>query len=145
MSEERIKVRLIEDLTKYGAGLIVGTEGVTVGRQRMWSRGNDRFITVNFPRIATLDVLWKSLEIIDEDVLKEREAQKTAFEEALKTAHDVVLHLGPKGGFRSLSYEYEDAQTGCPVHTSNGFRTEALEILEKLKSYNIPVKEEIEG
>lgn len=143
MPDKQIKVRLMADLTQYGAGLTAGTEGITVGRQGMWSRGSDRFITVNFPGIATLDVLWKSLEIIDQDVLKEIDLQKKAFEESLKTAYDVVLCLGPKGGFRSLSYTYIDAQTGCSVHTSNGFRTEAIPIIEKLKAYQIPIREEI--
>ena len=36
----------------------------------MWSRANDNFVTVCFPNVATLDVLWKSLEIIDEEYLK---------------------------------------------------------------------------
>ena len=50
----------------------------------MWSRGSDRFITVCFPDIATLDVLWSSLEIIDEKALSEQEQRKKEFEENLK-------------------------------------------------------------
>lgn len=64
----RVKVRLTADLTKYGAGLVPGIEGVTVGRHGEWSKGFDWFITVNFPSASrTLDVLWKSLEVIKED------------------------------------------------------------------------------
>ena len=144
MAEARIKVRLKTDLTKYKKGLIAGTEGVTVGRQGMWSRGSDRFITVCFPNIATLDVLWESLEIIDEDVLREQEAQQKQFDKNLKTAHDVVLRLGPRGGFRYLSYSYTDLKSGCSVHTSIGFRKEAYQIMEKMKSYNIPIREKID-
>ena len=144
MGERTIKVRLTTDLTGYAKGLVVGTEGVTIGNCGMWSRASDRFVTVRFPGIATLDVLWKSLEIIDEDFLKEREEQQKIFEESLKTAHDVVLRLGPKGGFRSLGYSYTDLQSGCTIHTSNYSRTEAYQIMEKLEAYNIPIEQEKE-
>ena len=53
--ERKIKVKLTVDLTNYAKGLTADSEGYTVGRQGMWSRGSDRFITVNFPGIATLD------------------------------------------------------------------------------------------
>lgn len=141
--ERSIKVKLTTDLTKYAKGLISGTEGITVGRQGMWSRGSDRFITVNFPGIATLDVLWDSLVIIDEEVIQENKRQKEIFAENLKTAQDVTLYLGPKGGFRVLSYSYFDKESGITFHASVGFREEAYEIVEILKAYNIPIKKEI--
>ena len=65
--EEQIKVKLLVDLTRYADGLVEGLEGYTVGSKGMWSRANDNFVTVCFSNIATLDVLWKSLEIIDEE------------------------------------------------------------------------------
>ena len=74
--EKGMKVKLTVDLTQYAKGLVAGTEGITAGQQGMWSRGSDRFITVRFPGITTLDVLWDSLEIIDEEVLKEIDHQK---------------------------------------------------------------------
>ena len=72
----------------------------------MWSRANDNFVTVCFPNVATLDVLWKSLEIIDEEYLKRVKERNAKWLEELKTAKNVELNLGPKGGFRSLSFEY---------------------------------------
>lgn len=141
---EHVKVKLLVDLTKYAKGLTAGAEGVTVGRGGSWSRASDRFVTVSFPGIATLDVLWDSLQIIDEEVLQEQARQEEAFIESLKTAKDVVLHLGPRGGFRALSFVYKDQETGCQIHSSVGFRDKAYKIKEILESYHIPVREEIE-
>lgn len=140
MAERSIKVRLKTDLTQYGAGLLPGTEGYTAGRQGMYSRGSDRFITVRFPT-STLDVLWDSLEIIDEDFLREMDAEKRRFDESLKSARDVILHLGPRGGFRCLSLVYTDVESGTHCHLSEGFRDKAYQMMETLKSYGIPVRE----
>ena len=137
--EKGTKVKLTVDLTQYAKGLVAGTEGITVGRQGMWSRGSDRFITVRFPGITTLDVLWDSLEIIDEEALKEIDRQKQLFAENLKGAEDVTLYVGPRGGFKYLSYSYTDKESGINVHTSEGFRDKAYRILDILKEYGIPV------
>ena len=142
--ERAIKDRLQTDLTRYAPGLVAGTEGVTVGRYGMWSRGSDRFITVAFPGIATLDVLWDSLEIIDEEVLREQEEAKRNFQESLKTAGEAVLHLGPRGGFRGLSFSYTDQETGIRCHQTIGFRAEAEEIKKQLEAYGIPIETKIE-
>ena len=135
------KVKLTVDLTRYAQGLTAGTEGYTVENQGMWSRGSDRFVTVNFPGIATLDVLWESLKIIDEEVLKEIEINRQIFIENLKTAHDVKLYLGPRGGFRHLSYRYIDKETGIPGSISHGFKEKAYEIMQVLEEYSIPIEE----
>lgn len=71
--EEQIKVKLLVDLTKYADGLVEGSQGYTIGSKGMYSRANDNFVTVCFPKIATLDVLWKSFKIIDEEYLKRAE------------------------------------------------------------------------
>lgn len=54
---EVIKVKLKVDLTKYNPNLIIGTIGYTIGEYDIWSRGSDRFISVCFPNIQTIDVL----------------------------------------------------------------------------------------
>lgn len=133
------KVKLTVDLTKYANGLFAGTEGITVGQQGMWSRGSDRFVTVCFHGITTLDVLWDSLEIIDEEVLKEIDRQKNLFAENLKGAKDVILYVGPRGGFKYLSYSYTDKESGINVHTSEGDREQAYKILDILQKCNIPI------
>lgn len=89
---ERIRVRLTVDLTEYKPDLIAGSEGYTIGSFGMWSRTFDRFIGVNFPRIGTLDVLWKSLEIIDEEYLRELEKQRLIQLEELKR-QEMLLNL----------------------------------------------------
>ena len=94
--EEQIKVKLLVDLTRYADGLVEGSVGYTVGSNGMWSRANDNFVTICFPEIATLDVLWKSLEIIDEEYLKKAEEANKKWKEQLKSAKDVELHLGPR-------------------------------------------------
>lgn len=123
------KVKLKVDLTRYADGLVEGTEGDTIGAYGMWSRGSDRFVGVKFPGIATLDVLWESLEIIDEDFLKRREEEKQRFKERLKTAYDIKKHVGPRGGFRCLSYSYDGG------HVSNYFKDESEQIEKIFKEY----------
>jgi len=138
--QEKIRVKLLVDLTKYGEGLVEGVEGYTVGERGMWSRASDRFVTVCFPGIATLDVLWQSLEIIDEEYLKRvEEADKKWFNQ-IKTAKNVELILGPRGGFRSLSFEYIGDE-GVVNHYSVGFRDKAEKIMKFFKENKIKVRE----
>lgn len=140
--QKPIRVRLMVDLTKYASGLIPGVEGYASGKHGMWSRGSDRFTGVNFPGITTLDVLWESLEIIDEEYLKEAEERQHNFIIDLKSATNVVLAVGPRGGFRYLSYSYRD-KDGLQVHTSVGFKKEAEHLLQIFESYEIPVEKRI--
>lgn len=138
--EENIKVKLKVDLTRYGNGLVPGIEGYTIGRQGMWSRSNDNFITVCFPNIKTLDVLWDSLEIIDEEYLKQVQESNQKWMEELKTARNVRLYLGPKGGFRGLSFQYID-ERGIECGYSNGFKDESTKIMKFFKENNIHIEE----
>lgn len=135
-----IRVRLITDLTRYHPQLIPGIEGITVGRQGLWSRGSDRFISVRFPSVGVFDILWQGLEIIDEEYLEwlaERERERW---ENLKRATNVTKVVGPRGGFRRLSYQYTD-DNGVTHHTSLGFKDEAEEIERFLQQHGIEVKE----
>jgi hypothetical protein len=134
-----IRVRLTVNLTEYHPALRTGVEGVTVGQAGTWSRGSDRFVGVRFPGAGIHDILWSSLEIIDEEYLRERAAAKEREREALKTATNAVLHLGPKGGFRALSYEYEE--DGVTRHIAQGVRESADEVLALFREYGIPVRE----
>jgi len=136
-SEYNTKVKLKVDLTKYHSSLKVGTKGITVGRQGIWSRNQDRFITVKFPKY-TLDVLWNGLEIIDKEYLSELKEYKKKEENNLKTAKDVELTVGVHGGLKYISYEtkYENIL----LHTSNGFRESIIELIETFNKNNIPIK-----
>ena len=137
-------MRLKTDLTRYLAGLIVGSEGYTVGQYGMWSRGSDRFVGVHFPGIGTLDVLWEGLEIIDEEYLREAAERKAQLWEALKSATDVEVVRGPRGGFRYLSYRYIGPD-GIPTSRSTGFKDEAEELLTVFRDQGIRVAERQES
>jgi len=134
-----IRVRLNVSLTEYHPSLKAGTEGVTVDTGGEWSRHFDRFTGVRFPEAGVRDILWQSLEIVDEEYLQEKAEEKRRLHEALRTATDVVLRLGPNGGFRGFSYELElDGRRQRGVAYS---REEADELIAVLEKYGIPVEE----
>lgn len=127
-------------MPKYAPGLLLGIEGHTIGQYGLWSRGSDRFIGVCFPGIATLDVLWESIEIIDKEYLKEVDLLHKKQMEELKSAQNVIKYVGPRGGFRHLSYEYTSME-GISRHVSNGFKSEAERLIEIFEQYGINVVE----
>jgi hypothetical protein len=58
--------------------------------------------------------------------------------EPLKSARNVLKVVGPKGGFRSLSYEYVN-EHGTVVHANTGFKAEAERLEKFFASQNIVV------
>lgn len=139
---EPVQVRLTTDLTRYHPRLEAGVEGVTIGQYGIWSRGSDRFVGVSFPGIGTFDVLWASLEIIDETYLAEAARRKAERMEALKSAVNVVRTRGPRGGFRYLSYQFIAAD-GVRNSVSTANRTEAEELIDFFNQHGIAVREEV--
>lgn len=139
----QIKVRLKADLTRYHPGLTPGVEGYTIGVYGEWSRNFDRFVGVCFPGIHTLDVTWDSLEIVDEEYLEQLAKEKQEKMAVLKNARNVVKRVGPRGGFRRLTYEYTD-KTGVNVYEGTGLRSEAAEFESFFTEHGIPIKVEIE-
>jgi len=134
-----MKVKLKTDLTKYLTGLVTGTEGETIGKQGIWSRANDNFITVRFP-MGSLDVKWDSLEIIDEQELQ-RIADYTQQEFLeLKDAKNIELTLGCNGGFKYLHYEY--GINNCGI--GKGFKKEAERLLAIFKAHNKEIRTKYE-
>jgi hypothetical protein len=101
-----IKVRLRADLTRYHPALTSGAEGYTSSPSGFGSHASDRFVAVTFSAGVTLDVLWESLEIIDTEYLAEAAARKVEKLEALRSTTNVVRTVGPRGGFKYLSYQY---------------------------------------
>jgi len=140
--EKGIQVRLTTDLTKYNRLLVPGVEGYTAGNMGMWSCGSDRFISVRFPNITTIDVLWESLEIIDEEYLEETSRREREFLEELRSASQVTKFMGPRGGFRYLTYSYTD-KNGITVNASNGFKNEAERLIKLIEGYGIAIETEI--
>ena len=139
---KHIKVRLKCDLTKYIPNLVEGSEGYTVQISGIWSRASDRFVGVNFPGKGTLDVLWESLEIIDMEYLAEKKERERKRLEELKTAYDVVKYVGPRGGFKYLSYTYLDLN-GIKNHTSNSSKKEAEKLIKIFEDYEIKIIEKV--
>jgi len=62
----RVRVKLTVDLTKHDSRCVAGSEGWTGYSVSGWARQFDRFVGVYFDSGARLDVLWKSLERIDD-------------------------------------------------------------------------------
>lgn len=134
-----IRVSLKVDLTKYGKGLVPGTEGYTIEPCGIWSRNNDNFVSVCFPGVKTLDVLWTSLEIIDDQYLEEISTLKKEQVEELKSATNIIKYVGPRGGFRHLRYNYT-TKDGCKCSTSIGFKKDAEEKIKIFERLGISVK-----
>lgn len=135
-----IKVRLKADLTRYHPSLVIGAEGHTSEGGDLWSRASDRFVPVLFPGAGKFDILWDSLEIIDSEYLAEAAARKAEHREALRSAKNVVRTVGPRGGFKYLSYEFTE-KNGSSRHESTGFKSEVEELVELFKRYGIPIGE----
>ena len=65
------KVKLNADLTKYDSRCVEGSTGTTIPNYKVgiWG-GTDRFVAVRFDNGAVLDILYNSLEFIDEDLVE---------------------------------------------------------------------------
>jgi hypothetical protein len=135
-----IKVRLTAELTRYSPGLVIGAMGQTAAFGGIWSPASDRFVAVTFPGIGTYDILWESLEIIDAEYLAEAANRKKERNNALRSARNVVRTVGPRGGFKYLSYEYS-GNDGVPQHVSTSFKADAEELLEIFRGYGIAIEE----
>ncbi len=137
MSIKNPTMRLTTDLTSYVSGLVEGTEGII----RSFTGSNDCFARVDFPSLGInwMDILWKSIEITDEEHLAHVAEAEQNFEKALKTAREVVLRVGPKGGFKILSYTYTELN-GTVCHCSTGFKEDGNKLISIFEKYAIPVK-----
>ena len=143
--ERQIPVRLKAGLTRYHPGLTPGVEGYTIGAYGTWSRGSDRFVGICFPGIITLDVLWEGLEVIDPKHLAEAKKAAAIREQEWLRATNVVKHLGPNGGFKSLSYQSTGGNgitRGCSYGPLS--REAAKEAEAFFRSHGIPIREERE-
>jgi hypothetical protein len=80
------------------------------------------------------------LEIIDERYLSEATKREVKHVEALKHARGVVRHVGVRGGFKYLSYEYTD-DAGVICHLSTSSKAEAEKLAGLVEEHKIPVKQ----
>lgn len=130
-----MRVKLTDDLRKYDSRCTVGSEGMTGAALSMWAQHLDHFTGVYFDSGARLDVAWQSLEIIDEEYLAQRAAED---DEIARTAQNVTLYVGPRGGFRYLHYEYSRGSV------SEGSRSTADRIMALLNERGIAIRTEAE-
>jgi hypothetical protein len=128
-----MRVRLTANLTRYDPRLTDGQEGDTIGSG---SHLGDHFTFVRFDCGAKLDVLWESIEVIDEAFLAAAKKRRDEEDIQLAQATDAVLHLGPNGGFKMLTYRLGTTRT------TNGLKDKAARIMAVLKSHGIPIREE---
>jgi hypothetical protein len=128
-----IRVKLVVDLSRYDSRLTGGQEGDAYSDSYL----GDCFAFVRFDCGAGLDVLWNSLDIIDEEYLAEVAQRESEMEAKLATARDAILHLGPRGGFRCLSYFIPG-----DGHTSLGFKEKAMKHMGIMERHGIEIREE---
>lgn len=79
------------------------------------------------------------MEIIDEELLSLIKTQEARYTEEIKTAKDVIKYLGPKGGFKGLSFNYTNSQ-GKTIKSYVSFKSQAKELEHLFKSYDIEIK-----
>ena len=139
MSVKNPRVRLTVDLTRYNPKLTVGQEGTVIGPGQ-WGYG-PMFDLVEFDCGVTQNIVSKSLDIIDPEFLEWSAENKRKHIEGLSKATDVVLTLGPRGGFRTLSYQYPGSSIGSG---GTGSKDQAEEDLKIIRSHKIPVKTVVE-
>jgi hypothetical protein len=132
-----IKVQLNEDLTRYHHGLKEGIVGVTT----MHRTRNDCFVKVEFPGIyCIIDILWKSLTIVDEEYLEEKRKKQEEMIQAMKENGNAELHWHHCGAYHRLSYEY--TPKGKQRHAcSNYFSKQAGELYADMRKAGVKVRE----
>jgi hypothetical protein len=59
--------------------------------------------------------------------------------EELKSARNVVKYVGPKGGFRYLSYEYTSMER-IDTHVTNSLKREAERFIKIFEEYGIEIE-----
>ena len=128
-----MRVKLAVDLTEYDSRCVTGSEGHTSEPCSFWARGSDRFTGVRFDNGARLDVLWRSLEIIDPEALAEMKKHQEELEAGAASAASAELREGPRGGFKSLSFQYSGGSYG--THS----REQADKLLDIMRKNNVPI------
>ncbi len=129
------RIRLTCNLQKYNPKLVVGVEGTIL---RSESRLGDRFCQVSFDDIGVIDCLYDGLDVVRSIEYNERaKAYEDRSMAELKTASNVVLYTGPRGGFKYLSYTTMSNGISCSL--SNGDKSSAESIIAKFKTLGIPV------
>lgn len=139
MTDYGIRVKLTKDLTKYGEGLVLGMEGVTIPPCSKWALKNERFMGILFDNGCKLDVLWDSLEILDKKYVKKHKEDKEKVLDAYGKALKATRFVGPRGGLKSLSLTYQDGESIEEMILSN--KGKIKEIEKRLHKNHVPIQE----
>ena len=136
-----LKVKLVHDYTKYNDKLEKGVEGFALEtpEEQMARKSDDRFVKVRFEGITDVDVLWRGLEIIDTEYLNQKQAEKDAYFLQMKSAENVVYTLGPKGGFKSLDFDYVDSN-GDKQHLLIEDKVVGQDYLDAFEKYGVQMQ-----
>jgi hypothetical protein len=94
---------------------------------------------VTYPDDTPVMSQWVTDEISDffQFTVGQFKQHRDARERRLRSAKNVVKVVGPRGGFRSLAYEYIDA--GVTIHVAIGIRDEAERLEAFFKRSNIRI------
>lgn len=135
-----LKVKLVHDYTKYNEQLEKGIEGLAyeTPEEQETRKADDHFVKVKFEGITEVDVLWRGLEIIDEPYLAEKQRIKDEYFAQMATAKNVVYTLGPKGGFKTLEFDF--VNNGEEVHKIVDNKDEGVDYLEAFEKFNISME-----
>lgn len=125
------RVRLLCDLTTYDKRLVVGSLGHTTGRDGQWGS------MISYDCGAYLDTIYTSLEEVDDACPgpDDPAGYRQWKDDRLRKATDVRVQLGPRGGFRSLSYKVGDQ---CVEFYDKWWASQEI---EQLRAVGTPVAE----
>lgn len=135
----KLKIKLVHDYTKYNEKLEKGTVGYATEtpEEQEARKADDHFVKVEFEGITTVDVLWRGLEIVDEEYLAEKKRVRDEYLAQLKTAKNVKQTIGAKGGFKELTLDF--VENGVEVHKVVTDKDEAQEFITILNTFGIPI------
>lgn len=129
-----MRVKLTEDLTNYGDGLIPGIEGETLIEKGLWSRNSSRYVMVLFDNGIKIDVLWKGLEILDKSEIEKREKANQSFDELYRNATDIIIYTTNAGKPTDISFKLFGNDQG-PIKNK---KTREM-FIEIFKKFNLPM------
>ena len=136
-----LKVKLVHDYTKYNEKLEKGVEGYAfeTPEEQVSRKADDRFVKVRFEGITDVDVLWRGLEIVDSEYLEKKQAEKDDYFSQMKSAINVIYTLGPKGGFKSLEFDFVNSM-GNKDHLFVEDKILGQDYLDAFEKYNIQMQ-----
>lgn len=130
----RIKVKLNSDLTHYLPRLTKDLVGYTMGNAYK-SDTYTAVVDVSFENGMTASITLDKLTIIDEEYLAFLEKREQKFLDSLTTATNIIKKVGPRGGFKSLTFKYDFGK----LEIYN--RSQAEKIINKFEKLKKEIKE----